>query len=132
MTASPQSTELPVQRRQVWRRAAFLTLLCIGLAALATSDALHAALIELLTEIETVIAGKPVLGATLFILFSALSAMFAFLSVAAVVPVAVYTWGVFFSIVLLWIGWLLGGICAYVIGRYLGRPVVLWLTSSSP
>ncbi len=131
MTAPQDSAKLPVQRRQVWRRAAFLALLCIGLAALATSDAFHAALIELLGEIESVIANNPILGPTLFVLFAAVSAMFAFVSIAVVVPAAVYTWGVFLSITLLWIGWLLGGICAYAIGRYLGRPVVMWLTSSS-
>jgi uncharacterized membrane protein YdjX (TVP38/TMEM64 family) len=128
MTAT---TELPIHRGHAWRRIGILTLLCIGLAALTRSDVLHAALIELLTVIEAVITDKPLLGATLFILFAAVSAMFAFVSIAAVVPVAVYTWGPFFSIVLLWIGWIVGGIVSYGIGRYLGRPVVSWLTSSN-
>jgi uncharacterized membrane protein YdjX (TVP38/TMEM64 family) len=126
-----ESTDLPIHRGQVWRRAILLGLLCIGLAYLASSDVLHRALIQLLSEIEGVIAARPILGATLFILFAGLSAMFTFVSIAAVVPVAVYAWGPFFSIVLLWIGWILGGICAYTIGRYLGRPMVMWFTSNS-
>ena len=126
-----QPPELPIHRGQIWRRAAILAVLCVTLALLASSDALHGALIRFLDDIESVIAARPLLGATLFIAFAAVSAMFAFVSVAAVVPVAVYTWGTFFSIVLLWIGWIVGGIGAYFIGRYLGRPVVTWLTSGN-
>jgi uncharacterized membrane protein YdjX (TVP38/TMEM64 family) len=124
-------SDLPLHRGHIWRRATILAALCITLALLASSDALHGALIELLAEIEAVIAERPLLGATLFILFAAVSAMFTFVSIAAIVPVAVYTWGAFFSIVLLWIGWIVGGIGAYLIGRYLGRPVVAWLTSGN-
>jgi uncharacterized membrane protein YdjX (TVP38/TMEM64 family) len=120
-----------VHRGRTWRRIGILALLCIGLAALTLSDTLHAELIDVLSAIEAVIADRPVLGATLFILFAAVSAMFAFVSIAAIVPVAVYTWGTFFSIVLLWIGWIVGGICSYCIGRYLGRPVLAWLAPNS-
>lgn len=130
MTTPPSSSDLPVHRGHAWRRAALLGLMCIALAVLSASDTLHAALIRLLAEIEPVIANEPIWGATLFIAFAALSAMFAFVSIAAVVPVAVYTWGPFFCIVLLWIGWILGGILAYSIGRFFGRPVVKWLTSN--
>ena len=66
---------------------------------------------------------------TLFIVFSALSAMIAFFSTAVITPVAVETWGAGTSIALLWTGWMLGGVCAYGIGRSLGRPVVRALTS---
>jgi len=129
MTASPR--ELPIYRSHAARRIGIIALLCLALAALAQSDTLHAALLELLAAIEVVIADKPLLGATLFILFAAISAMFAFVSIAAMVPVAVYTWGLFFSIVLLWIGWIVRGLFAYFIGRYFGRPMVNWLTSNS-
>jgi len=131
MNAPPDTVEMPIQRGQVWRRAVVLTLLCAMLAALATSDALHMTLIEFLEAIESVIAKQPVLGAALFVAFAAISAMFAFVSVAAIVPVAVYTWGMPASMALLWLGWLLGGMCAYGISRWLGRPVVMWLTSNS-
>lgn len=122
---------LTMQHRQVWRRAALLALLCVGLALLVSSNKLHQALIQALAVVEGIIAARPLLGAALLIVFSAASAMLAFVSVAPIVPVIVYTWGPFFSVVLLWVGWIVGGLCAYSVGRYLGRPVVLWFTPNS-
>lgn len=122
--------DLPIHRGYAWRRAALFALLCVALAVLAESETIHAALIRLLDEIEPVIANEPIWGATLFILFAALSAMLAFMSIAAVVPLGVYAWGPFVCIVLLWIGWILGGVIAYSVGRFLGRPVIKWLTSN--
>jgi uncharacterized membrane protein YdjX (TVP38/TMEM64 family) len=55
--------------------------------------------------------------------------MIAFFSTALITPVAVETWGAGTSIALLWLGWLLGGMCAYGVGRTLGRGVVRTLTS---
>ena len=55
--------------------------------------------------------------------------MLAFLSTAVLVPVAVVTWGQTGTFVLLWVGWILGGVCAYTIARHFGRPVVGVLTS---
>jgi uncharacterized membrane protein YdjX (TVP38/TMEM64 family) len=57
--------------------------------------------------------------------------MLAFFSTAIIVPVAVLTWGVPASIALLWLGWLIGGVCAYSVGRWLGRPAVMALTSGA-
>ena len=50
--------------------------------------------------------------------------MIAFVSTAVLIPVAIYVWGPTLCFVLLWAGWFLGGLAAYAIGRYLGRPVV--------
>jgi uncharacterized membrane protein YdjX (TVP38/TMEM64 family) len=116
------------QHRAVWRRAAFLALLCIVLAALASSADVHQALIEVLEASREVIAARPASGALLFVLLAAVSAMFAFVSIAVVIPLAVYVWGNALSLLLLWLGWILGGAAAYAIARYLGRPVVRWLT----
>ncbi len=117
------------QHGAVWRRAAFLAILCVALAAIAASDELHAALLDVLAASRVVIVDHPVLGALLFTLLAAVSAMFAFVSIAIVMPVAVYVWGEPLSMLLLWLGWILGGAVAYGIARYLGRPVVHWLTS---
>ncbi len=92
------------QRGAVWRRAAFLALLCIALAALATSTDLHRALLEVLEASREVIVTRPVSGALLFVLLAAISAMFAFVSIAVVIPLAVYVWGNALSLLLLWIG----------------------------
>ena len=55
---------------------------------------------------------------------AAISAMIAFVSSAVLIPVAIYVWGPTLCFVLLWLGWFLGGLVAYAIGRYLGRPAV--------
>lgn len=114
--------------RVVWRRAAVLVALCVALVAIASSEALHNALIDVLEVIEHVIAAYPVAGAVLFVAFAAVSAMFAFVSIAVIVPAAVFAWGDLLSMVMLWIGWILGGCATYGIGRFLGPRVVRWLT----
>lgn len=118
---------VPVLFRPAWRSMVIFALLIIGLAALATSDAVHAALDELLAASRTIIAGHPVLGPLLFVLLAALSAMLAFASVAVLLPLAVFTWGEPLSILLLWIGWSLGGACTYLAGRFFGPKIVGWL-----
>lgn len=119
----------PARVTAVVKRVVGLFLLLIALGALASSDTLHQFVIRLIEPAERIITENPGLGATLFIVFSALSAMVAFFSTAVITPVAVETWGEGPSIALLWIGWMLGGACAYGIGRSLGRPVVRALTS---
>lgn len=64
-----------------------------------------------------------------FVLLAAVSAMVAFLSSAVLIPVAVYAWGPLLTFILLWCGWFFGGLAAYAIGRYLGRPMVRRLVS---
>jgi uncharacterized membrane protein YdjX (TVP38/TMEM64 family) len=123
--------ELLTQYRVVWRRAVGLVVLCVALAMLVTSDALHAALLQMLEASKDFIARHPAPGGLLFVLVAAISAMFAFVSIAVVVPIAVYAWGEPVSMLLVWIGWILGGGTAYGIARYLGRPVVHWLTGEA-
>ena len=126
---APESGRAPRVTAAV-KRVVGLGLLLAALGALASSDTLHQFVIRLIEPAERIITENPALGATLFIVFSALSAMVAFFSTAVITPVAVETWGEGPSIALLWIGWMLGGACAYGIGRSLGRPVVRALTSS--
>lgn len=119
------------QHGVVWRRAVMLALLCLALAAVAASGSLHAALLDVLSASREVIVRYPVQGALLFVLLAAVSAMFAFVSIAVVVPVAVFVWGLPLSMLLLWLGWIIGGATAYGIARFLGRPVVRWLTADT-
>ena len=101
-----------------------LLLVFAALAALLSIDALYALLQRLLSAAEPLISAHPGWGALIFVLLSALSAMLAFLSSAVLVPVAVDSWGKPVTVVLLWLGWLIGGLCAYSIGRSLGRPLL--------
>lgn len=130
-TASRPSADLSTEHRLVWRRAAVLALGCGVLAALTWSDALHPALIDVLEAIEELIARSPITGASLFVVFAAFSAMLAFVSIAFAIPVAVFTWGEPLSMLLVWIGWILGGTCSYGTGRFLGRAVIRWLMADA-
>ena len=112
-----------------WKRTLLIVLAGSVVAIVATSDGLHGLLIRTLAATEPVIAAHPVWGATLFVLFSAASAMLAFFSSAVLVPAAVYVWGAPASAALLWLGWTLGGFAAYTVGRCFGRQVISSLTS---
>lgn len=70
----------------------------------------------------------PILGPALFVLLAATSAMLAFFSSAVVVPAAVYAWGRPATICLLWLGWWLGGVVTYALGRGLRAPLIHTLT----
>lgn len=107
-----------------WRRALGMLLLCALAALLLSVDALFGLLQQALAAAEPFIAAHPIAGRAVFVVLSALSAMLAFFSSAVLVPVAVYNWGRPATVVMLWLGWLLGGTCTYAVGRYLGRPIV--------
>jgi len=55
-------------------------------------------------------------------LLAAISAILAFFSSALLLPAAVFAWGNTVTFGLLWLGWLLGGICTYALGRGMRRP----------
>ena len=111
------------------RRLAAILVLIVVVAVLVISDRVHEALIGVLAAAEEIAAEHPGAAAGLVVLFAALAAMTAFVSSWIVLPFAVYTWGTAAALILLWCGWLLGGVAAYVIGRFVGRPAVGWLTS---
>lgn len=120
----PFANRLRAAIAQHWRRSLALLAICIAVALLLSVDVLFAQMQRLLVAADPIIRGHPLLGGALFVLLSGLSAMLAFFSSALLVPVAVYSWGRAWTVVLLWLGWLLGGICAYALGRFLGRPLV--------
>ena len=124
-----QANTLPWRRGFSWGRAVVLSLLGLGLLAAIKSDTLHTFLLSLLNAVGEVVAGYPVWGAVLFVVMSAAAAMLAFFATAVLVPVAVVTWGQTGTFVLLWVGWILGGVCAYTVARHFGRRVVGALTS---
>lgn len=111
-------------------RALLLLAACLLIAGLLSSDKIFGLLERLLAAAEPTITAHPVAGALLFLLLSALSAMLAFFSSAVLVPLAVLSWGVSGTILLLWAGWILGGLAAYTLGRALGRPIIRSLASA--
>lgn len=108
-----------------------LALLCAALAAIAASESLHAALLEVLAASKEIINEHSAAGAALFVLLAAVSAMFAFVSVAVLAPAAVYAWGEPLSMLLLWGGWIIGGAAAYALARFFGRRVVEWASAGA-
>ncbi len=99
-----------------------MALICVSLALLLSVDEVYDGLQRALSAAEPLIAGHPYLGAVAFVLLAAISAVLAFFSSALLLPVAVFTWGSTVTLALLWLGWLLGGIGTYALGRVLRRP----------
>jgi uncharacterized membrane protein YdjX (TVP38/TMEM64 family) len=98
-------------------------ILAIALALLLL-PAIHDRLLRAIAGAGELIRQRPAAGMLTFVLLAALSAMLAFVSSAVLIPVAVHVWGPVTCALLLWTGWFLGGIAAYAVGRYLGRPSV--------
>lgn len=109
------------------RRALVAVVVLGALVAVATWDPLFGAFATLVAAVEPVFASHPVVGALLFVVLSAVSALLAFFSTGALVPVALGVWGPVGTGLLLWLGWTLGGIGTYTVGRWIGRPVAVRL-----
>lgn len=75
---------------------------------------------------EAIMKAHPVMGAAVFFLFAALSAMLAFASSVVLVPAANLVWGKLFTFLLLWGGWVAGAVVAFGIGR-VARPLLVRL-----
>lgn len=105
------------------RHIVIVGLLVIAAGFVAASDTLHDKADQLIVWCEGVIALEPVLGMAAFVLLAMVSAMVAFFSTAIIVPIAVFAWGKTTCMILLWCGWLMGGIASFCIGRFLGRKV---------
>jgi uncharacterized membrane protein YdjX (TVP38/TMEM64 family) len=88
------------------------------------APSVHTRLMDVIAAVGDLIARRPVVGMSAFVLLAALSAMLAFVSSAVLIPVAVHVWGAPLCALLLWLGWFLGGVATYAVGRYLGRPIV--------
>ena len=112
--------------RQHRRRLALLLLMVVLATAVAATDPLHRAILSVIAAIEPVIQQHAFAGAIIFVLFSALSAVVFFFSTALITPVAVDAFGPLAALCLLWLGWILGGMTTYAIGRRFGPRVVSW------
>lgn len=109
--------------RGLQRHVVVVGMLIIVAGFVAMFDTLHDKADALIVWVEQVVALSPRLGMAIFVLLAMLSAMMAFFSSAVFVPVAVLAWGKSITSLLLWLGWLLGGVASFCIGRFLGRRV---------
>lgn len=117
--------------RQHRRRTALLAAIVFAVTAVAATDSLHRAVRSAIAAVEPVIQQNALAGAVVFVLLSAVSAMVVFFSTAVITPIAVDAFGPRTALLLLWFGWVLGGITAYAIGRLFGRRVVSWFVDPS-
>jgi uncharacterized membrane protein YdjX (TVP38/TMEM64 family) len=118
----PSAAATPTPSVRSWSRAVVVVLICTSVALLLSVDAVYGSLQQVLAAAEPLIASHPYLGAAVFVALAAMSAILAFFSSALLLPAAVYAWGNAVTLGLLWLGWLLGGMCTYALGRGLRRP----------
>jgi len=111
-------------RGNLQRHLLLLGALIIIVGLVTASETMHDKTQELIVWTEGLISNAPLLGMLAFVLLAMLSAMVAFFSSALLAPVAIYAWGEAGCLALLWVGWCLGGIVSFCIGRFLGRSAV--------
>jgi uncharacterized membrane protein YdjX (TVP38/TMEM64 family) len=111
------------------RQLPILIVAVIVAALLAYSEEIHRQVVNAIALAEPVITTSPVFGAIVFVVLAALSAMLVFFSGLLLVPIGIEAWGPLVCFLLLWVGWFLGGVVTYSIGRRFGRPAVLRMLS---
>lgn len=114
------------------RRVIALLLVLLAAAALTRVPDVHERIGLLFEQIASVIEHHRVLGAFVFVIAAALSAMLMFFSAVLLVPLGIEAWGSFGCFLLLWLGWFVGWVVTYAIGRSLGRPAVDTLLRDRP
>lgn len=120
----------PTKAQRAHRRRVLVTgLILLAAILIAASAELHAMVQSAIRWASGAVAGHPVSGAILFVLLAGISAMLAFFSSVVLVPVAVDQWGNLTTGILLWVGWTLGGLAAYTLGRFWGTKVVRFFVS---
>lgn len=125
----PRFPSLPAWPFGISQRAAIVAVAVALAGFLTLSEEVHGQILAALALADPLFAGHPVLGAVLFVVLAALSAVLVFFSGVLLVPVGIRTWGESGCFLLLWSGWVLGGLVTYSVGRRLGRPFVRWLLS---
>ena len=110
-------------RQNLQRHIIIVGMLILVVGLITASETLRGRTEDIITWIEAIIVQAPALGMALFVLLAMISAMVAFFSSAVFAPVAIYAWGKAATFALLWLGWLLGGILSFCVGRFLGRSV---------
>lgn len=97
----------------------------IGIAVLFfLSPALQETFFEITLSLQKYAASNDVAARIIFVALAAFSALLSPFSSVPFIPIAVTIWGEATAIILLLLGWTLGGIGAYAIGRYAARPIL--------
>lgn len=77
---------------------------------------------------EAYVEENKILGVAIFIALAAFSAILSPFSSVPLVPIAVMIWGSFFTFIMLFSGWLIGDVSAYLIGRFASYSLIKRLT----
>jgi uncharacterized membrane protein YdjX (TVP38/TMEM64 family) len=109
------------------RRLLVATVLLAAVAVLTASGATRLIETEGIALLTATIARHRHAAMALFIVLAGTSAMLAFFSSTLLVPLAIDAWGATVTFLLLWVGWLLGGIAAFTVGRGVGGALLGWL-----
>lgn len=115
-----------------YRRVIVFSAVLLLAFAVARSDTLHHALLDILSVAEDLMREYPRSGMAVFLVLAAFSSMLTFFSSMALIPVGVYVWGPVTTLILLWIGGFAGGAGGYWIARTLGRRIVKRLFPEAP
>ena len=118
-------TALAKRRSSLWFWIGLVAVISL-LFALPFSATFKNAVAEAIAWAESVMSAHPVVGAAVFFLFAAISAMLAFTSSVVLVPPANLVWGKLITFLLLWGGWIAGAIAAFGIGN-VARPLLVRL-----
>lgn len=117
-----------MEDRKTSRRRLIGALALLGVLVLLTaSGAAHAMATEAIVLLTSMLTRRPIAAIAFFVVLAGASAMLSFFSSTVLIPVALHAWGPAATFVLLWLGWLVGGVCAYAIGRGAFGPLLGWL-----
>lgn len=101
------------------RRAIVILVILVAATLLfGASQSFQAGFVSVSAEVNAYIAAHAVGGAVIFVSFAALSAILSPFSSVPMVPFAVLAWGETLAFALLLLGWFLGGMLSYAVGRY--------------
>lgn len=111
--------------KEMRKKTIFIFILVLFVAFLFGSSVyLRGALSDLTAVFEGFVERYPFFAPVAFVLLAAVSMLLGMFSSVPLVPLVVMTWGEAATLLLLLLGWLLGGCVSYAIGRYAGYPLV--------
>ncbi len=106
------------------KKLILLVLIVVGALIFWSSSMLQDEYWQLVSFFENNATARPILSIFIFLVLTIISIMFLFFSSVFLVPIAVSVWGSLATVLLLLVGWLVGAIFSYTLGRYAGFPVL--------